>query len=144
MDDKLAPQAPNRPVPEDVLAAGLEWVRRGYTGVCPVRDLLDRIGDTWSVLIVLQLGEGPRRFSQLKRAVEGISQRMLTQTLRQLERDGLVNRTVYPSRPPAVEYQLTALGYSLLGPLRALATWAFDHEESIHQARKTFDRRQEG
>lgn len=144
MNDELVPQTPDRPAPEDVLAAGLEWARRGYTGACPVRDLLDRIGDTWSVLIVLQLGEGPRRFSQLKRAVAGISQRMLTQTLRQLERDGLVNRTVHPSRPPAVEYRLTALGDSLLAPLRALATWAFDHEESIHQARSTFDQRQEG
>lgn len=129
--------------PNDVLSAGLEWARQGYTGPCPVRDLLDRIGDTWSVLIVLQLGGGSRRFSQLKRGVEGISQRMLTQTLRQLERDGLVGRTVYPSRPPAVEYQLTPLGHSLLNPLRELATWAFDHEEGIHQARQAFDCREE-
>ena len=142
MDDQLAP-APGRLAPADILAAGLEWVRRGYTGACPVRDLLDRIGDTWSVLIVLQLGQGPRRFSQLKRAVGGISQRMLTQTLRQLERDGLLSRTVYPSSPPAVEYRLTVLGDSLLGPLRELATWAFDHEKAIHLARGMFDRQQE-
>jgi DNA-binding HxlR family transcriptional regulator len=95
-----------------------------YEAGCPSRRLLDRIGDRWTVLIVGALDEGPQRFSALATRVDGISQKMLTQTLRSLERDGLVTRTVYPQVPPRVEYELTALGRSLQEPLRALEEWA--------------------
>jgi DNA-binding HxlR family transcriptional regulator len=91
---------------------------------CPSRRLLDRIGDRWTVLIVVTLDDGPQRFGALAARVGGISQKMLTQTLRSLERDGFVTRTVYPEIPPRVEYDLTPLGRSLLQPLRALEEWA--------------------
>jgi DNA-binding HxlR family transcriptional regulator len=91
---------------------------------CPSRRLLDRIGDRWTVLIVGALDPGPQRFTALAARVGGISQKMLTQTLRSLERDGFVTRTVYPEVPPRVEYELTPLGRSLQGPLRALEEWA--------------------
>jgi DNA-binding HxlR family transcriptional regulator len=95
-----------------------------YEQNCPSRRLLDRIGDRWTVLIVVALDAGPQRFSALGTRVGGISQKMLTQTLRSLERDGFVTRTVFPEIPPRVEYELTNLGRSLLGPLRALEEWA--------------------
>jgi DNA-binding HxlR family transcriptional regulator len=107
-----------------------------------VREVLNRVGDKWSVLIVRMLGDGPLRFSELKRSVEAISQRMLTLTLRGLERDGLVRRTVHPTVPPQVEYALTELGQTLLEPVNALAAWADDHRTEITQARGRFDRRQ--
>src|SRR4051812_3769029 len=97
---------------------------------CPaVREVLDRVGDKWSVLIVAMLKEGPMRFSELKRAVEGVSQRMLTLTLRGLERDGLVTRTVHPSIPPRVDYELTPVGEALLQPVLALVAWSAEHRE---------------
>src|ERR1700676_2176100 len=89
-----------------------------------VREVLNRVGDKWSVLIVSLLGDRPKRFNELRRTIEGISQRMLTLTLKGLERDGLVTRTVYPTIPPRVEYQLTALGRTLLKPIQAIAKWA--------------------
>lgn len=98
---------------------------------CPSRRLLDRIGDRWTVLIVVTLAPGPQRFSALAAQVGGISQKMLTQTLRSLERDGFVTRTVYPQIPPRVEYELTALGRSLLGPLRALEEWAVENMTEV-------------
>jgi DNA-binding HxlR family transcriptional regulator len=107
---------------------------------CPaVREVLNRVGDKWSVLIVGLLGPGPKRFSELRRAVEGISQRMLTLTLRGLERDGLITRTVEPSIPPKVEYELTKLGRTLLVPVDALARWAIDHRTMIHAAQQKYD-----
>lgn len=105
-----------------------------------VREVLNRVGDKWSVFIVGLLGDGPRRFSELRRAVEGISQRMLTLTLRGLERDGLVTRTVYATIPPRVEYALTPLGHTLLEPVQALARWAEEHRAEIQGARARFDR----
>ncbi len=109
-------------------------------GACrSVSSVLSRIGDKWSVLIVMLLGDGPRRFNELKRMVGGISQRMLTLTLRGLERDGLVQRTVFATVPPRVEYRLTDLGRSLRDPVRALGLWAFDHLAMIEQARVAFD-----
>lgn len=108
-------------------------------GTCPMREVLDRVGDKWSVLIVVYLREGPQRFNALRRRIEGISQRMLTETLRHLERDGLVRRTVYPSVPPRVEYALTELGQSLTLPLAALAAWAEQHRGAIVQAREQYD-----
>ncbi len=106
-----------------------------------VREVLNRVGDKWSVLIVGLLADGPKRFSELRRAIEGISQRMLTLTLRGLERDGLVTRTVYPTIPPRVEYQLTELGRTLRQPIQSLAKWAQDNRERIQQARNRYDAR---
>ncbi len=103
--------------------------------------VLARVGDKWSVLVVMLLGQGPCRFNELKRQVGGISQRMLTLTLRGLERDGLVTRTQYPTIPPRVDYALTPLGHSLRIPVQALGDWAFTHQTEIAQARETFDRR---
>ena len=105
------------------------------------REILNRVGDKWSVLVVVLLGQGTQRFNELKRAVEGISQRMLTATLRGLERDGLVKRTVHPTHPPQVEYELTALGRSLLEPVSTLAMWAQGHRAEVQRARDVFDRK---
>jgi DNA-binding HxlR family transcriptional regulator len=104
-----------------------------------VSDVLARIGDKWSVLAVSRLGEGPRRFNELRRSIGGISQRMLTLTLRGLERDGLVTRTVFPTIPPRVDYALTALGRDLLTPVSALGAWAIRNQPKIAQAREQFD-----
>ena len=109
---------------------------------CPVREVLDRLGDAWSVLVVLRLGEGPARFNALRRQVGGISQRMLTVTLRSLERDGLVSRRVIPSTPPQVEYALTALGASLSEPIASLTRWAAAHQQDVRRCRAAFDARQ--
>jgi DNA-binding HxlR family transcriptional regulator len=106
-----------------------------------VSGVLARIGDKWSVLIVMLLGGGPRRFSEIKRAVGGISQRMLTLTLRGLERDGLVTRTVFATVPPRVDYELTDLGRSLKAPVEALGLWARTHQDEIEAARRRFDAR---
>jgi DNA-binding HxlR family transcriptional regulator len=106
-----------------------------------VSQVLARVGDKWSVLIVSLLGDGPKRFSQIKRMVGGISQRMLTLTLRGLERDGLVTRTVYPTVPPKVDYELTDLGRSLLKPVEALGLWARQNQPMIQAAQVRFDQR---
>ena len=106
-----------------------------------VAPVLARIGDKWSVLIVMILSEGPRRFNELKRLVDGISQRMLTLTLRGLERDGLVTRTVFPTIPPRVDYALTDLGRSLCVPVSALGRWAHENGEAMASSREAFDRR---
>ena len=104
-----------------------------------VSEVLDRVGDKWSVLVVAMLGDGPKRFNELRRAIASISQRMLTLTLRGLERDGLVTRTVFPTIPPRVDYELTELGRSLLAPVNALGTWARPNRQRIQQARSQFD-----
>jgi DNA-binding HxlR family transcriptional regulator len=104
--------------------------------------VLSRVGDKWSVLIVMALGAGPRRFNELKRSVGGVSQRMLTLTLRGLERDGLVTRTQYPTIPPRVEYELTDLGHSLGQPVAALGSWARNNLAVIDAARQAFDQRE--
>jgi DNA-binding HxlR family transcriptional regulator len=109
-----------------------------------VSQILARIGDKWTVLVVMLLGEGPLRFSALKRKIGGVSQRMLTLTLRGLERDGMVTRTVLPTNPPRVDYELTALGYSLKEPVEALGMWAHSHLQAIDMARLAFDQRQGG
>lgn len=104
-----------------------------------VSGILSRIGDKWSVLIISRLGEGSRRFNEIKRMIGGISQRMLTLTLRNLERDGLVKRTVTPTVPPRVDYELTELGRDLLIPVQALGAWAIEHTPCIAAARARFD-----
>ncbi|MDB5411560.1 MAG: Transcriptional regulator [Rhodospirillales bacterium] len=113
--------------------------RRQQSYVCPVRDVLDRVGDAWSFLIVMRLEHGMRRFNQLKREVDGISQRMLTVTLRNLERDGFVARRVVPSTPPQVEYSLTPLGESLSAAVMVLADWAKGHHGEVQEARRAYD-----
>jgi DNA-binding HxlR family transcriptional regulator len=104
-----------------------------------ISTLLSRIGDKWTVLVVATLGEGPRRFNELRREIPSVSQRMLTLTLRNLERDGLVSRTVTPSIPPRVDYALTELGHSLQKPITSLAQWALDNVGAIHEAQAVFD-----
>lgn len=108
-----------------------------------VSAILARVGDKWSVLIIMMLIDAPRRFNEIKRMVGGISQRMLTLTLRGLERDGLVTRTVYPTIPPRVEYALTPLGRSLSKPVAGLGEWALNHREEIEAAKRAFDERAE-
>ena len=114
----------NLHVPEDCRAAS---------------EVLARVGDKWTVLVVSTLGDGPMRFNELRRALGSISQRMLTLTLRALERDGLVTRTVFPTVPPRVDYELTRLGRSLLGPVSALGLWARKNRAGIQDARRRFD-----
>ena len=104
-----------------------------------INEVLQRIGDKWSTLIVSALSDGSMRFSELRREIPSISQRMLTLTLRGLERDGLVSRTVTPTIPPRVDYELTELGHSLQGPVCALAKWALDNIGDIHEAQARFD-----
>ena len=107
-----------------------------------VGQVLARIGDKWTVLIINELGEGPQRFNALQRAITGVSQRMLTLTLKNLERDGLVSRTVTPSIPPRVDYALTDLGRSMLVPVRALGQWAQAHIPRMDAARARYDGRE--
>lgn len=104
-----------------------------------VRETFDRVGDKWSLLVIVILAHGPQRFTSLKYGVVGISQRMLTLTLRKLERDGVVQRTVFPQIPPRVEYQLTALGQTLIGPVTALADWAVTHHDAITTNQHHYD-----
>lgn len=106
-----------------------------------VSRVLARVGDKWSVLVVMVLRDSPRRFNDIKRTLEGISQQMLTRTLRGLERDGMISRTVFPTNPPQVEYALTTLGRSLSGPLVALGQWAYNNMAAIDIARTAFDAR---
>ena len=126
--------APNDHIDTDI---DTEW--DPFNRSCPSRLLLDRIGDKWSVLVIAILGEGSHRFSELRARIDGISQKMLTQTLRALERDGMVSRTVYPEIPPRVEYELTSSGHSLTVPLRALTEWAVAHMPDVVRAQRRYD-----
>jgi DNA-binding HxlR family transcriptional regulator len=105
-----------------------------------VSPVLARVGDKWSMLVVMLLADGPRRFNEIKRAV-GVSQRMLTLTLRALERDGMVSRTMFPTIPPRVDYALTDLGRSLIEPVKALGAWAVEHAHDIKRAQQDYDER---
>nr|WP_205524206.1 helix-turn-helix domain-containing protein [Rhodopseudomonas sp. WA056] len=116
------------------------WREQGFDAArCPVRNVLDHLGSKWSTLLLIALAEKPMRFNALLRDVPDISRRMLTQTLRDLERDGLVSRQVFPTKPPSVEYRLSATGESVLGPLTALVGWAEQHFPEIERARARFD-----
>ncbi len=116
-----------------------EWCGADFDlSLCPVRGVLDRLGDKWSVLIVGTLATRPYRFSEIRRAIPDISKRMLTQTLRDLQRDGLVARAVFPTKPPGVEYRLTEMGETLCRPLAALLTWAVTNQTQIETARAAF------
>lgn len=113
-----------------------------YSGACPTRAALDRIANKWTTLVIGLLEDDdklPKRFSELRRGIGGISQKMLTQTLRNLERDGLVNRTVYPEVPPRVDYELTALGRTLIEPIAALRDWAVEHINEVTVAQDKYD-----
>lgn len=109
-------------------------------GDCPVRGVLDKISDKWSMLLVMTLASGPKRFNQLRRDVPDISQKMLTQTLRELQRDGMVSRQVFDTKPPSVEYRLTPLGESIILPFGHLIRWASENLPGIDQARSAFDK----
>jgi len=119
-------------------AAYESWRDSNFDGVCPFRSILDRIGDSWTVLVILHLGAGPVRFRALQRAINGISQRMLTVTLRAMQRDGFVHREVLGTSPPSVEYSLTPLGRSLAVPISALAAWAMENDTAIAAARDRY------
>jgi DNA-binding HxlR family transcriptional regulator len=108
---------------------------------CELRNILDRIADKWSLLVISVLADGVRRFGELRREIDGISQRMLTLTLRQLEREGLVTRTVFPVVPPRVDYELTPLGSTLLDTIQTLVAWAREHGNEIVEARAAYDAR---
>jgi DNA-binding HxlR family transcriptional regulator len=110
-----------------------------YAKDCPSRQILDRIGDTWSVLTVVMLADGPHRYSELAKRIQGVSPKMLTQTLRGLERDGLITRKVYPVVPPRVDYALTQLGQSLYSLVEGLEKWAEAHIEDVQAARTAYD-----
>lgn len=111
-----------------------------YAADCPTRRALDRIGDKWSVLIVGLLAQRTHRFAELRRSIEGISQKMLTQTLRSLERDGLLTRTIYAEVPLRVEYSLTPMGRTLVEPIQAVVAWAEDHITQVEAARRKYER----
>ena len=118
-------------------------MKPGYlhgTDCRPVAEILSRIGDKWSVMLVMELHSGTKRFSELRRTLHGISQKMLTTSLRGLERDGFITRTIYPTVPPKVEYQLTELGRELAIPVRALGEWAMQNRARVLAARERFDR----
>jgi DNA-binding HxlR family transcriptional regulator len=115
-----------------------------YDAGCPSRSTLDRLGSKWSLLIVNLLRDRTIRFAELQREIEGVSQKMLTQTLRGLERDGLVERTVHPEVPPRVEYRLTPMGRTLVGPVESVVEWTTGHLDEIEAARSSYDRAQAG
>ncbi len=117
-----------------------DWQRRSLEGwLCPTRELLDSIGDKWSTLILMSLAARPLRFSAVRRAIPDISKRMLTQTLRSLERDGMISRHVFATKPPSVEYRLTALGEALLESMSGLVEWAERSHLEVLRARERFD-----
>ena len=115
--------------------------RQDGAGPCQAREVFDRVGDKWSVSVIHQLGAGTMRFTDLRQTIDGISQRMLTVTLRGLERDGIVTRTVHPVIPPRVDYALTPMGCTLLDMVGALVAWAHEHLGDIGEARGAYDRR---
>ena len=126
--------------PTALLATFAEWQAADFDiSNCPARAVLDRVGDKWSSLVLLTLAASSQRFSGLNRAVPDISKRMLTQTLRNLERDGFITRHVFPTKPPSVEYRLAPLGHSVVEPLVLLVGWAQANQAAICEARERFD-----
>ena len=148
---RTAPVQPRANQPEPAItshecaarkSAFRDQMHRGEGDCAAVSEILSRVGDKWSVLVVSYLGEGPMRFNELRRGIGNISQKMLTATLRNLERDGMVSRTVTPARPPQVEYALTELGHCLLVPVIGLARWTLDNYDRIEAARTAYDARE--
>lgn len=125
--------------PADLLPATTDCMSEWNADNCPVRDVMSHIAGKWSTLILLALSERPYRFGELRRLVPDISQRMLTQTLRDLQRDGYVARVVFPTKPPSVEYSMTPLGRSLFAPLSRVMRWATENHEAVRAARLAFD-----
>jgi DNA-binding HxlR family transcriptional regulator len=140
-DAKVTAKEPRGAARARFAAYFADWQRQSLVEgwVCPTRDLLDSIGDKWSTLILMSLAGKPLRFSAVRRAVPDISKRMLTQTLRSLERDGMISRQVFPTKPPSVEYALTDLGESLLESMSALVEWTERSHPVVLQARLRFD-----
>lgn len=134
------PQGTGTETPDITVPGTLAGSLRVAEDCRAVSEVLSRVGDKWTVLVVSALGEGPKRFNELRRALGSISQRMLTLTVRALERDGLVTRTAYPTIPPRVDYELTELGCSLLAPVSALGLWARTNRPAIQEARQRFDK----
>jgi DNA-binding HxlR family transcriptional regulator len=130
---------PSAPQPLLVASSGLP--ADAYSRQCPTRQVLDRLADKWTVLILGALAERTHRFAELRRRVDGVSEKMLAQTLRGLERDGILTREVFPTVPPRTEYTLTPLGQSLAGPLIAVRTWAEANINEIETARDSYDAR---
>ena len=130
---------PNHPLRSRILLAATRIADGDDPGKCAVRDVLDHLASKWSTLVLLYLDDEPRRFGALLRGVPRISKRMLTQTLRDLERDGFITRHVFPTKLPSVEYRLSALGESFLVPLRALIVWVEEQHEQIRRARKRYN-----
>ena len=131
---------PSSPADQPLQRTFDAWRDVGFDAqACPVRNVLDRIGDKWTLLVIVALAARARRFSELHRAVPDISKRMLTQTLRDLERDGLADREVFPTKPPQVRYSLSPLGRSVLGPVAGLVAWAESSYPAIRKARDRFD-----
>ncbi|MEU0407359.1 helix-turn-helix domain-containing protein [Streptomyces griseorubiginosus] len=129
-------------MPTTTAAQRREQARAEYDAFikgCPTNQLLDRLSDKWVSLVVAALSNGPMRYSDLSRKIAGVSPKMLTQTLRTLERDGILTRTITPSVPVRVDYELTPLGSSLAGLLTAVKTWAETHIEEVHEARERYD-----
>jgi DNA-binding HxlR family transcriptional regulator len=109
-----------------------------FATACPIRSVLDRLGDTWTILVLVELQRGTKRFSVLRRAIPDISPRMLAQTVRRLEQDGLVSREVFPTIPPKVEYTMTDLGHSFVASLNVMVQWAVDHRAEVLSARESY------
>ncbi|MEU8895887.1 helix-turn-helix domain-containing protein [Nocardia sp. NPDC048505] len=128
---------PTRTAAEQRARAGAAY--DAYLAECPARQLLDRIADKWVSLVITALADGPQRYSDLQRRLASVSQKMLTQTLRHLERDGLVTRTLAPAAPVRVDYELTELGASLLPVMRAIKSWAETHMDEVQHARAAYD-----
>ena len=135
----LSPTHKFVPTPQETPQEGIGGPCLQSAGCKNVAPVLNRVGDKWSMLIVMILSGGSKRFSELKREIDGISQRMLTLSLRGLERDGLLTRTVTPSIPPRVDYELTELGVGLRAPVKALGEWAIEHIGCIRAAQQRFD-----
>ncbi|MGI5166187.1 winged helix-turn-helix transcriptional regulator [Spirillospora sp. CA-253888] len=141
MEDGTFKSPGNRCDTDSVPASAFDVAHWDVREGCEVRQILDRVADKWSLLVIALLDQRSLRFTELKRLIDGISQRMLTRTLRHLERDGLVERTVHPVVPPRVDYALTPLGASLHTTIKALVTWTEDHQMEIAAARAAYDRR---
>jgi DNA-binding HxlR family transcriptional regulator len=139
LSDQVMKRGPMAGGAQDLIDGFAIHEPHGREAVCPVRSILDRVGDKWTMSVIIALGVRARRFGELRRVVHNISKRMLTESLRGLERDGLITRQVFPTKPPSVEYRLSSLGEALLEPLGSLSQWADLRKDEIESARVRFD-----